>query len=90
MNFDHIEAIRKVTVLDVTWTNCPEDVMEAVREIWSYYEYGNDNYIHKTSIDDLTDFLEEDETNSFVKVIIDYLEAKGLENDEEIWIHFWW
>lgn len=48
-------GVRKITVLDAQWSACPVEVEYQVKLLWRYYELGNDHYVLKTSIDDLTE-----------------------------------
>lgn len=78
MKYDNIEAISKVTILEATWTNCPEDVKKDIRTLWQDNEYGNDLYYHSW---DSTD--DEGEYPAIRKYLDDH-------NIEKCLIHFWW
>lgn len=72
------EAIQQKTVLEVTWTNCPEDVKTQVRDLWAIAELGNDNYYYQWNSDsDGEDY----------PVIDAYLKSKGVLT---CLIHWWW
>ncbi len=101
---NHRKAVRKQYILDAQWSDCPVEVETQVQDIWRLCELGNDNYIFKTSINNLLDTVEEgttvdrwnDETHKWeegplmVDAIVQYLREQGIGDDEQIWIHWWW
>ena len=64
-----LPGFSKKWILDAQWTTCPIEVYEEVRDLWYFHELGNDNYILKTSIEDLT--FQEDEVPLVSKVVRD-------------------
>lgn len=102
------KAVRKVTVFDVQYTDCPENVAEEVKVLWRLEDLGNDYYVYKTTIEDLRDMADEialdpgyysvrmyrDGEHKMVQpqlgIIIDYLRSQGVDDDEKVWIHWWW
>ena len=72
------DCITTPTVLEVTWTNCPEDVREEVRKFWRNYEAGNDYYYIPFEVEE----REED-----YPIIAAFLKSKDI---EECLIHYWW
>ena len=71
-------CIKSVIVMDVQWSDCPEDVVKEVKQLWGDYDHGNDYYYQKF------DVLESYED---YPLIAKYLESKGI---LECLIHWWW
>lgn len=98
---DEPSGLRKVWFLDAQWSTCPVEVEDQVRDIWSYAELGNDQYIFKTSVEDL---LELDGYVTRLRLegggwgdrpirtnaIIQYIREHGIADDEQVIIHWWW
>lgn len=84
------DPIKQVTVLDVQWSNIPEDVYEEVRRLWRDRELGNDYcYI---SWDEEDFYTTDDPENMFgdeykYPLIAKYLRERGV---KECLIHYWW
>lgn len=55
-NFD-VPALKKQWVLDAQWTDLPEEVEQVVKEIWRWREFGNDNYMYRTTPEELKSFM---------------------------------
>ena len=77
------KAVRKVWFLDAQWSDCPIEVEDEVKKLWSDYDLGNDNYILKYShkwhgLD--------------YPIIAQYIKEQipNLPDDEEVIIHWWW
>ena len=103
---EHPPALKKEWVLSTVWTDCPVEIQDIVSCIWTEYELGNNNYIHKTSIENLKEFQEESKDRTWeiwdskinkwshipinVQPLIDYLEALGVQEQESVIIHHWW
>lgn len=98
---DVTPAFTKVRYLDVQWSTCPVEVEDQVRDLWRLFEYGNDHYICKTSINDLAEL--QGPVDKFVDgkwqqvpmktdAIIQYVrEADPDIKDEDLFlIHWWW
>ena len=94
--YEDAPALGKTWVLNAQWTDCPKEVKDEIREIWSHYELGNDNYIWKTSIADLLENQKEQAEEECGWMcppspnLITYLRAHSLSEDEEVWLHYWW
>lgn len=99
------KAVRKVTILDAQWSNCPVEVEDQVKDLWRHLEFGNDHYYADTTLQDLREMDEDEsaETNRFdekemewktiklrTNLIVEYLEANGVAEEEQILIHWWW
>lgn len=98
------ECVRNVKFFDVQWSNCPIEVEEVVKQLWRFYELGNDRYIIKTSIEYLTELQGPDysvsvewrvdgewkEVEINIQLLIDFLRFKGVTEEEQIIIHWWW
>lgn len=102
---DTKSGFRPIWVLDVQWSTCPVEVKDQVKDLWHLYEGRNDNFIVKTTLDNLKyEFVDSkverfnDKIRKWVEVplktdlIIQYIkeEAPGLDDDEEFYIHWWW
>ena len=103
---EHPPALSKVTVLQTTWTDCPEDIQKIIETLWQVRELSNDHCIYKTSIKRLAGMLkdnfeceqwQEEEPSGWVtkkldlQPLIDYLKAHNVTDEtEEIWLHLWW
>lgn len=72
-------ALQQQTILEVTWTNCPSDVQEDVRELWADYEYGNDCYYHS--------WVPDPEITEKYPVLAKYLADNNVSS---CLIHYWW
>ena len=64
------DCIQAVNLFDVQWSNCPVEVEEEVRQLWSDHDLGNDRYIYKWDGDE--DVLEQ------YPIIAEYLEMRGI------------
>lgn len=92
-------CLNQVYLLEVQWTDCPEDVKQDVRDLWNYREFGNDHYYYRWDIDDEEKALAENE-----EYVLEYAksedykypECKALKaflaskNIRECLIHYWW
>lgn len=77
---EHPPALKKVTLLECIWTDCPVDVQDEAREIWHNMGFGNDYYYYVWDKDSIKSY----------PIIAQYLKEKGIPEDEEVLIHFWW
>jgi hypothetical protein len=75
-------AVRTQKVFDVQWSDCPVRIEDEVRRMWVEYGLGNDHYLIKIAVGELTE--------TGYPIIQEYLEAQGVRPEEEIWIHWWW
>ena len=53
MTGENTPALSRKFVLEVTWTDCPDDVKRVVRDLWRHCELGNDDFYLRRSIDDM-------------------------------------
>jgi hypothetical protein len=98
-------GFRQIWVLDVQWSTCPVEVKDQVKDLWWVYEGRNDNFIIKTTLDNLKyDFVDsnverfDNKIYKWVEVpvktdlIIQYIKEvePGLKNDEQFYIHWCW
>lgn len=60
-------GLKKVWFLDVQWSTCPIEVEDQVRDLWRLNELGNDNYIFKTSVNDLLEYGDDTLVERWVK-----------------------
>jgi len=56
---EHPPALQKEWVLRSTWTDCPVEIQEIIGRLWSMRDLGNDNYVYKTTIEDLEELQAE-------------------------------
>lgn len=81
----HPDCITTQTVLECTWSDCPEDVIAEVRELWRQFpNLVNDYSYFRWDID------EEDgvpELADDFPVIAKYLASRGV---TKCLIHYWW
>jgi hypothetical protein len=52
------QGVKKVWMLDAQWSTCPVEVENEVKELWRYWELGNDDYMARRSINDLLEMKE--------------------------------
>lgn len=94
-------GLRLTWSLDAQWSDCPQEVYEAVSEMWSWWEHGNDNYAEFTSIDSLveyyidyckSDLVERKKIAKHLLTIIRYIvaNAPNIDADDDVIIRFWW
>jgi len=50
-------------------------------------EFGNDNYYYKTTINEILETVDEEDT---FENLIYFARLNGLTDDEEFLIHWWW
>lgn len=75
-------ALKQVTILDVQWSDCPEEVRDDVRELWIDRELNNDNCIVKYARN-----FDVEEYSEAYPTLYRYLEENNI---KECWIHWWW
>lgn len=75
-------SVRKVWFFDAQWSDLPKEVEDEVRHLWKDYELGNDNYMVKRELDDE---LFED----YPKIYL-WCKYRGVQEGEQIIIHWWW
>lgn len=71
------EAIQKVTVFEVQWSNCPVEVEREVKDLWSNNDLGNDVFYYHWVGDRAETY----------PLIAEYLQSKNV---TECLIHWWW
>lgn len=72
------DPLKQVTILDVQWSNIPEDVYDEVVELWRTRELGNDYYY--------VPWNSEEDRHEY-PLIAEYLDTRGV---KECLIHWWW
>ena len=90
MVYKDVDPVKQMTVLDVQWSNIPEDVYEEVKRFWIDRELGNDFYYAHWGADDF--YTTDDPKGEFKEEykypqIAAYLRSRGI---EECLIHYWW
>lgn len=75
-------SIKQVYLFDVQWSDCPEAVEVEVKELWRDREFGNNDYYAKETVD--VELFER------YPMIYFWLKHKGLEEGQELLIHWWW
>lgn len=78
----HHDSVRKVYFFDVQWSNCPLFVYEEVKQLWRNMSLGNDDYIYKTKLDDSL-------FEKYPRIYL-WLKHEGVQENEEVIIHWWW
>jgi hypothetical protein len=63
-------------------TDCPIEVEDEVRNLWEEIGLGNDNYIYHTKVNQKL-------FKNYPKIYF-WLKHKGVPNNEEVIIHWWW
>lgn len=78
-NIRNTPALSQVTVLEATWSDIPEDIVDEIRDLWTDAEFGNDNHYYSWT------------GNSYdverYPLTTKYLEDHGV---KECLIHYWW
>lgn len=97
---DEPKGLRKVWFLDAQWSTCPKEVEDQVKDLWRYFERGNDHYIIKISTNGLLEHAgsEIEKCNGSgwvtgelnVDAIVQYIREHNIPDDEQIVIHWWW
>lgn len=73
------DCIQQKTIFEVQWTNCPVEVQDEVRELWTQNGFGNDHYYAK--------WVDDGEHEDAYPIISEYLKSRGI---KECLIHWWW
>lgn len=76
------DSVSKRWFFDAQWSDCPDFVEDEVRHLWGDYGLGNDNYIVKRELDEE---LFQEYPNIYF-----WLKHKGVQQGEEVIIHWWW
>lgn len=85
------QALRQVWVLDLQWSNCPEELEREANYIWQSWNLSNDHCYKKFTLKDLKSEYFSD-LPLINKYILEQIEARNLDikEDEQILIHWWW
>ena len=75
-------SVYKMWYFDVQWSDCPNLVRAEICDLWKSNEFGNDNYIYKGTLDN--DFFK------YYPRIYMWLRHKGVDEDEDFVINYWW
>lgn len=75
-------SVRMVHFFDVQWSDCPIFVYEEVKQLWRNMGLGNDDYLYRTK---LVDSLFYDYPRIYL-----WLKHKGVQEGEEVIVHWWW
>jgi hypothetical protein len=98
----NVPALKRQWVLDAQWTDCPPEVEKDIQALWRYHELGNDHYMLRLSVKDLQGLegceVEEwdNEAVKWKQVPLEtnslqaYILAKGIPEDEDVILHWWW
>lgn len=81
------KAIGGVKFFDVQWSDCPVEIEAIVKQMWQNSELGNDNYIIKTTPDDVDHHIEDEDD---IVLMREWLISQGVGEDEQVIIHWWW
>lgn len=75
-------SVSKIWFFDVQWSDCPTQVENEVRHLWSNLELGNDHYMYKGTLDE--EFFD-DYPNIYF-----WLKHNGVSEKESFIVHWWW
>ena len=83
MRYPETPCVTQRTVLEIQWSDCPQDVIDEVREIWKDRARNliNDNSYMNIEEDWDLEFGDEHPN------LRDYLRSKGITN---CLVHWWW
>lgn len=91
-NPDNVDqALKQVWVLDLQWSNCPEELEREAKYIWECWSLSNDYCYKQFTLKDLK--LEHSLDLPLInKYILEQIEVRNLDikEDENILIHWWW
>ena len=81
-------CVKTAKFMDIQWSDCPVEIEEIVKKMWSAYELGNDYcFLKFTSFNDLKEKIDEEED---FKTFIEYCRSQGIKDNELCVIHWWW
>ena len=72
------DCIQQHTIFEAQWTNCPVEVEDEVKRLWTNRELGNDKYY--------TQWDDEKDSEDY-PIIAEYLRSRGI---TKCLIHWWW
>lgn len=78
----HNDSVKKVWFFDAQWSDCPKGVEQEVKQLWGDFELGNDHYMYKCKVD-------EELFDEYPKIYF-WLKHKGVPDNDEVIIHWWW
>jgi hypothetical protein len=90
VTYKDVDPVKTVTVLDVQWSNAPEDVVEDVRNLWENMRLGNDYSYVPWGPDDFHTTEDPDDEFEYeykYPALAAYLRSRNI---DECLIHFWW
>lgn len=76
------DSVKKKWYFDVQWSDCPSMVKDEVIQLWSNMGLGNDHYMYMAKLD-------EEFFSDYPKIYF-WLKHKGVPENEEVIIHWWW
>jgi hypothetical protein len=76
------DQLKKVWFLDAQVDQCPDIVVNEVRDMWTDYSLGNDNYFVKREVDE--------ELKDDYPAVYHWLKYQGVPEGETVHIHWWW
>ena len=77
------KSVRQQWVLAVQWSDCPVEVEEEVRQAWTDYELGNDNYFFMHTVGG---FKGDDK----YPLVSEWCRHNGVPDGESVWVSWWW
>ena len=84
-------ALKQVWVLDLQWSDCPEELEREAKYIWQSWSLGNDHCYKEFTLEDLKSDYSTD-LPLINKYISEQIEFRNLDikEKEQILIHWWW
>ena len=84
-------ALKQVWVLDLQWSDCPEELEREAKYIWQSWSLGNDHCYKQFTLEDLKSDYSTD-LPLINKYISEQIEFRNLDikEKEQILIHWWW
>ena len=83
-----MEAIRQQWVLDIQWSDAPEEVYKEARQLWKDQDMLRNDVCFWKFQDD--DWYEAREGTYPYPAIAKLILESAIPEDEEVWIHWWW
>lgn len=84
-------ALKQVWVLDLQWSDCPEELQREAKYIWQSWSLGNDHCYKQFTLEDLKSDYSTD-LPLINKYISEQIEIRNLDikEKEQVLIHWWW
>lgn len=79
---DGNNSVYPVFLFDVQWSDCPIEVEKEVKELWREYELDNDHSYYRCQLD-------EELYSEYPKIYM-WLKHKGIKEEQDVLIHWWW